>query len=826
MKNTVKKVTVNNIAHKEIAVDKISLSNAITGGEKNYLIYRLKESFKFAKKIDIIVSFIMESGVKAIINDLKEALDRGVEIRILTGNYLNITQPQALYLLKSELKDRIDLRFYNVPNKSFHPKSYMFHGDVDSEIYVGSSNISYGALTNSIEWNYRFMKSQNEDDFNDFYNTFEDLFYNHSLAIDDDVLKNYSKNWRRPNVYKDIQAQEEETKVKNMYEPTGAQIEALYGLEKSREEGFDKGLVVAATGVGKTYLAAFDSRKCKRVLFIAHRQEIIKQASQSFKNVRDNEDVGFFYNSIKDTDKNLIFALVQTLGKDEYLNEEYFAKDYFDYIVVDEFHHAVSNNYKKIIDYFTPKFLLGLTATPERLDSKDVFALCDYNMVYEVRLVDAINKGWLVPFRYYGVYDETVDYTSINMKNGKYDDKELEEKLKLNTRAELILKHYQKYNSNRAMGFCSSKGHAEYMAKYFTENGVESVAVYSGEMGEFSEERNSALSKLTTGEIKVIFSVDMFNEGLDIPAIDMVMFLRPTQSPTVFLQQLGRGLRKHQGKTYLNVLDFIGNYKKADLIPFLLSGRDYSVGESNTNKPSDFEYPEDCLVDFDFKIVDIFKKLAEKEMTVKDKIKAEYFAVKEQLGHRPSRVELLTYMDDNIYESLKNKGTINPFTNYLQFLKDNGELLKEEETLYNFRGREFINMIEKTSMSKTYKMPLLLAFYNEGNIKLNITEDDVYVSFRDFYEKGSNRIDIKNDKDKKNLDKWEKKQWVSLAVKNPVNFMLKSHGDFVVEREGYVLGLADDLEELFEDEAFGMHMKDAIELRVMTYYKNRFMDKN
>lgn len=825
MKNTVEKFTVNNIAHKEIAVDKISLSNAITGGEKNYLIYRLKESFKFAKKIDIIVSFIMESGVKAIINDLKEALDRGVEIRILTGNYLNITQPQALYLLKSELKDRIDLRFYNVPNKSFHPKSYMFHGDVDSEIYVGSSNISYGALTNSIEWNYRFMKSQNEDDFNDFYNTFEDLFYNHSLEIDDDVLKNYSKNWRRPNVYKDIQAQEEETKVKNMYEPTGAQIEALYGLEKSREEGFDKGLVVAATGVGKTYLAAFDSRKCKRVLFVAHRQEIIKQASQSFKNVRDNEDVGFFYNGIKDTDKNLIFALVQTLGKDEYLNEEYFAKDYFDYIVVDEFHHAVSNNYKKIIDYFTPKFLLGLTATPERLDSKDVFALCDYNMVYEVRLVDAINKGWLVPFRYYGVYDETVDYTSINMKNGKYDDKELEEKLKLNTRAELILKHYQKYNSNRAMGFCSSKGHAEYMAKYFTENGVESVAVYSGQMGEYSEERNAALSQLTKGEIKVIFSVDMFNEGLDIPSIDMVMFLRPTQSPTVFLQQLGRGLRKHQGKEYLNVLDFIGNYKKADLIPFILSGREYSKTESSKGKVTGFDYPDDCFVDYDFKLVDIFRKLAEREMTIKGKIKVEFYEVKDQLGHTPSRVEFFTYMDDSIYDALRKNSKMNPLNNYMEFLKENGELTAGEEKLYNSRAKEFINMIETTSMSKTYKMPLLLALYNNGDIKLNLTEDDVHAAFRDFYSHGSNRIDIKNDKDKKNLDKWEKKQWVNLAVKNPVHFMLKTHSDFVTQREGYVFGLVDDLEQYFEDEDFKNNMLDAIELRTKTYYKNRFIDR-
>lgn len=572
MINKVKEVNKDiEIKEKSINYNTITTSNSITG-DKDHIYPKLKQSFKTATTIDIIVSFLMESGVKLLLQDLKEALNRGVKIRILTGNYLKITQPQALYLLKSELKDKVDLRFYNNPNKSFHPKAYMFHNPIDSEIYIGSSNISRGALTSSIEWNYRFLKSTAPNDFKVFYDTFEDLFNNHSLIITDEVLKDYSKQWTRPNIYKDIEKEEsKEDNVINIFEPRGAQIEALYSLEKSREEGFDKGLVVAATGIGKTYLSAFDSAKYNKILFVAHREEIIKQAAQSFKNVRNSDDIGFFYSNQKDTKNSFIFALVQTLGKEQYLNEEYFSKDYFDYIIVDEFHHAVSSNYKKIIDYFTPKFLLGLTATPERLDSKDVFALCDYNMVYEVRLKDAINKGWLVPFRYYGIYDETVNYEHIDYKNGKYDDKQLEEALMLNKRGEIILNHYLKYNSKRAMGFFTSRHHAEYMAKVFNENNIPSAAVYSGEKGEYSEDRNIALSKLTSGELKVIFSVDMFNEGLDVPAIDMVMFLRPTQSPTIFLQQLGRGLRKFKDKKYLNVLDFIGNYKKANLVPFLLS---------------------------------------------------------------------------------------------------------------------------------------------------------------------------------------------------------------------------------------------------------------
>ena len=825
MINKIKEVNKDiEIKEKSINYNTITTSNSITG-DKDHIYPKLKQSFKIATTIDIIVSFLMESGVKLLLQDLKEALNRGVKIRILTGNYLKITQPQALYLLKSELKDKVDLRFYNNPNKSFHPKAYMFHNPIDSEIYIGSSNISRGALTSSIEWNYRFLKSTAPNDFKVFYDTFEDLFNNHSLIITDEVLKDYSKQWTRPNIYKDIEKEEsKEDNVINIFEPRGAQIEALYSLEKSREEGFDKGLVVAATGIGKTYLSAFDSAKYNKILFVAHREEIIKQAAQSFKNVRNSDDIGFFYSNQKDTKNSFIFALVQTLGKEQYLNEEYFSKDYFDYIIVDEFHHAVSSNYKKIIDYFTPKFLLGLTATPERLDSKDVFALCDYNMVYEVRLKDAINKGWLVPFRYYGIYDETVNYEDIDYKNGKYDDKQLEEALMLNKRGEVILNHYLKYNSKRAIGFCTSRHHAEYMAKVFNENNIPSAAVYSGEKGEYSEERNIALSKLTSGELKVIFSVDMFNEGLDVPAIDMVMFLRPTQSPTIFLQQLGRGLRKFKDKKYLNVLDFIGNYKKANLVPFLLSGKEYSASECKKNKQGDYEFPEECIVDFDFKIIDIFKKQAEREMKVKDKVKEQFEVVTQMLGYRPSRVELFTYIDDEVYQNIRSKA-MNPFSNYLEYIKENDKLTHDEEILYNSRGREFINMIETTSMSKTYKMPVLLAFYNYGDIKMEISEDDIYKSFYNFYRKGSNKVDMLKDKGTREFETWDKKKYVSLANNNPIKFLLKTHGEFFKEKEECLIALQDDLKDIISNEAFKKHMKDSIDFRVESYYKNRFFNR-
>ena len=320
------------MAQLNIEEDIIQNINVITGdnNKNRQLYYQLKRSIAKADRIDIIVSFLMESGVRMILKDLKSALNRGVSIRILTGNYLGITQPSALYLIKKELGDEIDLRFYNDKNKSFHPKSYIFHYKNHSEIYIGSSNISKSALTSGIEWNYRFDSTSDENSFKLFFETFEDLFLNHSIIIDDKELQDYSKNWHKPAVSKDLAKYDDvDENVSLLFQPRGAQIEALYALEDSRKEGATKGLVQAATGVGKTYLAAFDSINYKRVLFVAHREEILKQAAISFKNVRNSDDYGFFYGKQKDTNKSVIFASVMTLGRKEYLSDKYFSRDYF-----------------------------------------------------------------------------------------------------------------------------------------------------------------------------------------------------------------------------------------------------------------------------------------------------------------------------------------------------------------------------------------------------------------------------------------------------------------------------------------------------------------
>ena len=610
-----------------------------------------------------------------------------------------------------------------------------------------------------------------------------------------------------------------------VFEPRGAQIEALCALENARAEGAVKGLVQAATGVGKTYLAAFDSQKYRTVLFVAHREEILKQAAESFRNVRRSDEYGFFDGKSKCTDKPVIFASVATLGNIEYLNDWYFPRDYFQYLVVDEFHHAVTDQYQRIVAYFKPEFMLGLTATPERMDGRSIYEICDYNVSYEISLKEAINKGMLVPFHYYGIYDDT-DYSSLHVVRGRYDEKELNETYIGNVhRHEMIYKYYCKYGSKQALGFCCSREHAEEMAKDFSSRGIQSVAVYSGDQGEYAEERSTAIRKLSDGDIRVIFSVDMFNEGVDITSLDMVMFLRPTESPVVFLQQLGRGLRAYRGKRYLNVLDFIGNYEKAGRVRFYLTGQPFATGRT-TYKPESEEYPDDCLVDFDMRLIDLFEQMEKKHRRLQDMVREEFYRVRDLLGHRPTRLELFTYMDADIYQMAVERANVNPFRKYFVYLHDLNELKAEETELYQSIGREFIQLIETTNMTKVYKMPVLLAFYNDGHMRMEVTEEQLLASWKRFFGNGTNWKDLDRNITYEEYKSISDKDHIRKIIQMPVHFLQESGKGFFVQKKGYALALRDELRSHITDPAFVEQVKDVIEYRVMDYYQRRYHEHN
>lgn len=549
------------------------------------------------------------------------------------------------------------------------------------------------------------------------------------------------------------------TNTKNttvLFQPRGAQIEALYALEDSRAGGASRGLVQAATGVGKTYLAAFDSAKYERVLFVAHREEILKQAARSFENVRHSDDYGFFYGKQKDTDKSVIFASVTTLGRGEYLKEEYFKEDYFDYVVIDEFHHAVNAQYKRIVNYFKPKFLLGLTATPERMDGKNIYEICDYNVPYEISLKEAINKGMLAPFHYYGIYDET-DYSGLHLMKGRYDGQELTELYRENSRRyDLICKYYRKYRSCQALGFCCSRQHAEEMAREFCSRGIPSAAVYSNGEGKFAEDRDIVVKRLKNGDIKVIFSV---------------------------------------------------------------------TGES-AYPYIDADYPDDCIVDFDMRLIDLFETLRKKSLSIREQIRREYDRIKELLdGKVPTRMELFTYMEDEVYQYCIKTPKENPFRRYLEFLHDLGELSADEEALYHGIGREFISIIETTDMQKAYKMPILYSLYNHGNIRLEVTEEEVLQSWKEFFDRGTNWKDLVKDKSCDTYKSMTDKQHLSKAKSMPIHYLKASGKGFFIEQEGYAIAIRQDLKDILENKALGQHMGDVLDYRTMEYYRRRYTDK-
>ena len=789
--------------------------NAITG-RKNTLYPEIKRELQSATGVKFIVSFIMESGVKLIVQDLKKLALKGVPIQIITGTYLGITEPSALYLLKNELGNLVDLRVYKDTSVSFHPKTYIIFQEEDGVVFIGSSNLSKSAFTSGIEWNYRIAGSQSSQDFLSFNEEFDYVFNHQADKLTEEFLKKYALQWKKPNTSKTPRIIEEEEAVP---EPRGAQIEALYELEKAREEGIDKGIVVAATGIGKTYLAAFDSINFEKILFIAHRQEILDQTKVAFESIKKGLKITYFTGSDKDHSGDIVLASVQTLGKNEYLTNKFFEKDRFDYIVIDEFHHAAALSYKNVLNYFRPKFLLGLTATPYRMDNQDIFELCDGNVIYEIGLKNAINRDLLSPFRYYGVFDD-IDYSEIEFNNGKYNAKQLEDALSVEKRADAILKKYRRYKRKRCVGFCSSIKHAEYMAKYFSEKGLKAVAVHS--LTDYSEatlDRSKAVNALEKEEIEIIFAVDIFNEGVDIPSLDMVMFLRPTESYVVFLQQLGRGLRKYHDKRYLRVLDFIGNYKRAHYLPLLLAGENplSEKGSRNINI-EELDYPEGCSINFDMQLLDLFDKLKEND-PLPTRMKEEYFRLKRNLGRRPTRVDIYEGVDIPIREYIK-KG-------YLQFLNSVDELAREEKKWLDHPEEEFLSFLEKTGMSKSYKMPVLLSFIDHdklGAIKRSVSYEEIGKQFRDFYANNpSHAIDL-NSKEDKNWQKKPFKFFLSKAVKNPIHFLDKSSkGYFTKDEINKVFSINEKISNL-ESEVLRKHYEDIINLRTRQYFRRKFRD--
>jgi superfamily II DNA or RNA helicase/SOS-response transcriptional repressor LexA len=732
-----------------------------SGGLDDPFLPKLQQAINRATSIEISVSFIQQSGLDLIFDALSDALERNASISIVTSDYLLITDPVALrHLMILQSRGAKTKIFTCKSHQSFHMKTYIFvqqqTGQTDvGSAFIGSNNISKAAFTHAFEWCLRhdLIPDQDPKEFSYIREQFLQIF-NHSQAIDlsNAFINDYAQKRK---LFKPPLSIVHETEPEEPV-PNSAQEEALIALADTRLAKQSKGLVVLATGMGKTWLAAFDVQQfnAKKVLFVAHREEILLQAERTFKTLLPNMVSGHFNATTKVIDADIVFASIQTLGKPEYLNK--LDQAHFDYVIVDEFHHAGAVSYRLLLNHFTPQFLLGLTATPERTDQADILSLCDNNLVFEKNIIDGIESGILVPFHYQGIKDETVDYRELPWRNGKFDPQQLMNQFATQKRAKHVFGHWQTHKQQRTLAFCVSKAHADFMAQWFSTRGIKAVSVHSGS----EVRRGEALGQLNSGEIEVIFSVDLFNEGTDLPSIDTILILRPTESKILFLQQLGRGLRTspETNKTFVSVIDFIGNHISFLNRPMaLLQTANANEAIKRLNNP---EIDSKCLINIDPELVDFWQQL-KLDYTKADQ---QYQLLKDDLGHRPTATEFyhsgyvwskMTKQNDSWFELVlsqeREDKTLLSLTPYLIFLS---------------RG------VEKATMSKCFKAILLEAFIELDGLSTPPSIDSLCVKSWQVFKRYPKlwTQDVKADLQQVIA---QSPQWRKYWLDNPITFLCK-----------------------------------------------------
>ena len=544
---------------------RLTHSELFTGGNVGIsLESELKKEILSADRVDLLVSFIKWKAIVILREAFKEFTTRGGKLRVITTTYMGATDAKAIEELNKLPNTEIKIS-YNNSNERLHAKAYLFYRNSGFHTgYIGSSNFSRSALTDGLEWNVKVTTKEIPHIIDKFKKTFESYWNDAEFELyDASKFDDLGKSLLQSKFGKSTQ------EIVNFFDlkPYHYQSEILEKLKIEREvHNSWRNLVVAATGTGKTMISAFDFKNYRqnnptaKFLFIAHRIEILRQSLHTFRNVLKDQNFGeLFGDGYIPTQKNVIFATIQTLTNQL---ESFSSPIYYDYIILDEVHHSSAKTYQKVIDYFQPKILLGLTATPERMDGKDILKDFNYRTAAEIRLPDALNHKILCPFQYFGISD-SIDYSKIKWNNGRYDTQELTKVLTANDiRVGNIIDNLNKYTKDirevKAIGFCASIEHAKFMKKKFVKNGLNAEYLTS----ENSKDRMDIIHKFKSGEINYLFVVDIFNEGIDIPEIDTVLFLRPTESLTIFLQQLGRGLRLQEGKDVLTVLDFVGHARK------------------------------------------------------------------------------------------------------------------------------------------------------------------------------------------------------------------------------------------------------------------------
>ena len=790
---------INNLFESNLALSPKLIINDYSKGSKvlNDIIYELNRCNEFF----ISVAFITSSGLVPLLETLKTLNKKGIKGKIITTDYLNFSEPKALMKLLEFTN--IEVRVFDKEN--FHTKGYIFKYDDYYKVLVGSSNLTQTALTKNKEWNLKVSSYDDGSLTKEVITDFSKL-WDEANELTLDWIKTYEKIYKKQIEYT------KRTTVPNINQyklrPNKMQITAINNLTKLHESNEHKALLISATGTGKTYLSAFELRNYnpKKALFIVHREQIALQAMESYKNVfGDSKTMGILSGSRKEIDKDIIFCTIQSLSKDDILHS--FKKDEFDYIIIDEVHKAGAFSYQKIVNYFTPDFLLGMTATPERSDDFDIFKMFNYNIAYEIRLKQALEEDLLCPFHYFAVSDLTI--------NGKeVDDKTEFRYLIAEERVNHIIDKisFYGYCGDRVKGlmFCSKKEEAIELSNIFNERGYNTIALTGDDS---QEDREKAIQRLEQDErenaLDYIFTVDIFNEGVDIPSVNQVVMLRPTQSAIIFVQQLGRGLRKNKSKDYVIVIDFVGNYDKNFLIPIALSG-DRSLNKDTLRKyisEGSRIIPGCSTINFDEvskkKIFDSIDKANFNDIKM---LKEGYKQLKQKIGRIPHLQDFDDYESIDPLRIFDNKS----LGSYYVFLK---KYEKEYTIELNDTEKLFLEFISRklASGKRPHELILLKSILSgNNNLMTHLSKD-----LKELY----------------NID------FTTLTKNNVVNVMTnefptgsgkKTYAKCVfIKKDGNDYAVSDIFNELLKNNDFKTIVSELIQFGISRYeknYSNKYMN--
>lgn len=742
----------------------------------------------------ISVAFVTTSGVATIINKLKELENREIKGEILVSQYLNFTQPEALKRL-ARFKN-INLRIATTGNA--HAKGYIFKNKDHYNLIVGSSNLTAQALCTNKEWNIKVSALDEsglvEKVLNEFKSDFEK-----GTHVTEEYILSYEEIYKSQLIL-NKRSNENLVKPQAVVIPNSMQVEALKNLEKLRTDKKNKALIISATGTGKTYLSAFDAKafNAKKLLFVVHRLTIAKNSLNTFQSVfGQDKTMGLYSGEKREFDCDFVFSTVQTISKFAHL--EKFDKNHFDYIIIDETHRSGADSYLRLLNHFEPKFLLGMTATPERTDGNDIFKLFDHNIAYEIRLNRAMEEEMLSSFHYYGVTDLIIENTEV-------DDKSDFNLLISSERVNRVIEKANFYGSDngitRGLIFCSRKNEANELSTLFNLRGFRTVALTRDSS---EEERAKSIEKLESDnlleKLDYIFTVDIFNEGIDIPKINQIIMLRPTKSAIIFIQQLGRGLRKVEGKGYLTVIDFIGNYENNYLIPIALYG-DTSYNKDSLRKlitEGSRMIPGSSTINFDeITREKIFQSIHSANMQLFSDLKKDYNLLKYKLGRIPMMMDFIEHGSRDPYLFVNYSSS---YFNFVRRIEQNTdfELAPDELLILELFAKEINN-------SKRVEESLIIQLLINSD-KLNI---------EDFIEKIFENYNYSITYDT-----------INSCVFN-LNFKFVRKEKELINIEGKYLKLSDTFRKMLRKKLFNDYLSDNLKYSIYTfnnaYKKELFQD--